>query len=132
MQDKKLIFKKGDYIFAMVVVSVVLVLFLTQLNAKQGNQVRVTVGKQTETYSLTENRRISLRGKMDSQEQASSDGVTNVLVIEDGQVYMESASCPDQVCVKHKPIYQDGEMIICLPHQVYVEVDNDIENDIDN
>ncbi|MBQ9983162.1 MAG: NusG domain II-containing protein [Lachnospiraceae bacterium] len=127
-----MIFKKGDYIFAMVVVSVVLVLFLTQLNAKQGNQVRVTVGKQTETYSLTENRRISLRGKMDSQEQASSDGVTNVLVIEDGQVYMESASCPDQVCVKHKPIYQDGEMIICLPHQVYVEVDNDIENDIDN
>ena len=29
---------------------------------------------------------------------------TNVLKIEDGIVRMESADCPDQICVEHRPI----------------------------
>ena len=45
---------------------------------------------------------------------------------------MEDADWPDQVCVHHKPISKNGETIICLPNQVFVEVENDIENEIDN
>ena len=35
---------------------------------------------------------------------------------------MESAGCPDQVCVNHTAIHNKNEMIICLPNEIIVEV----------
>lgn len=49
----------------------------------------------------------------------------NVLVIKDGQAYVESANCPDGICFEHRPISKDGETIVCLPHKVVVAVTND-------
>ena len=48
------------------------------------------------------------------------------------EVYMEKANCKDLICVKHKPISKNGESIICLPNQVYIEVISDVEKEIDN
>ena len=59
-------------------------------------------------------------------------GVKNVVVIEDGTVKMESASCDNQICVKHKLISKDGESIICLPNKVVVEVRSEKNNAIDS
>lgn len=47
---------------------------------------------------------------------------TNVCVIDNGSVYMKSASCPDQICVKTKAIRTVGSSIICLPNKVIVEI----------
>lgn len=49
-------------------------------------------------------------------------GETNTIVIERGQVFMKAAECPDQICVRHKPISKDGESIVCLPNRVVVEI----------
>jgi hypothetical protein len=46
----------------------------------------------------------------------------NVLVIKDGEAYVQSASCPDGICAAHKPISRQGESIVCLPHRVVVTV----------
>lgn len=46
----------------------------------------------------------------------------NVVVIENGQVRVDEASCPDQTCVRHKPTSQTGDPIVCLPHRLEVEV----------
>ena len=48
---------------------------------------------------------------------------TNTLVIKDGVADMVSADCPDQVCVKHTPISNAGETIICLPNKVVVTIE---------
>lgn len=42
--------------------------------------------------------------------------------IKDGKVKMLDANCRDQLCVHMKEISQDGEMIVCLPHKVYISV----------
>ncbi|MDD7289446.1 MAG: NusG domain II-containing protein [Clostridiales bacterium] len=49
-------------------------------------------------------------------------GGRNVLVIEKGQVRMEEASCPDQVCVRHGPTDQTADPIVCLPNHLVAEV----------
>ncbi len=59
--------------------------------------------------SLNEDKRINLDGK-------------NVVVIEGGRAYMESADCPDQICVKQKPLTVGGRDIICLPNGVLLRV----------
>ena len=46
----------------------------------------------------------------------------NTVVIKNGKVYMESANCPDKLCVKHKKISKRNETIVCLPNRVVIEV----------
>lgn len=48
---------------------------------------------------------------------------SNTLVIKEGAADMISADCPDQICVKHTPISQAGETIICLPNKVVVTIE---------
>lgn len=50
---------------------------------------------------------------------------TNVVRIENGKVFMESANCPDQICVKQKPLDSSGRDIVCLPNKVTVRVITD-------
>ena len=50
------------------------------------------------------------------------DGGHNVVVVQQGEVYMKEADCPDEICVKTGHIHKTGETIVCLPHRVVVEV----------
>ncbi len=52
----------------------------------------------------------------------------NVLVIENGRAFVESADCPDGICASHRPIFRDGESIICLPNKVVISVSANDEN----
>ena len=45
-----------------------------------------------------------------------------VMVIDGAEVYMESADCPNQICVHHSSISHKGETIICLPNRVVIEI----------
>ncbi len=92
---------------------------------KPGNQLYITFEGKTVAYNLYENQEISLV-------REGSDVVENTVVIEDGTVYMKQATCPDRICVKHSPISKNGETIVCLPNKVFVEVENDVDNEIDN
>ena len=46
----------------------------------------------------------------------------NLLAVSESGVSMEAADCPDQICVHHISIMSGGESIICLPHQLVVEI----------
>ena len=52
----------------------------------------------------------------------NSDGGENIVRIEAGQVCMERASCPDQVCVKQGYIKNGALPITCLPNKVIVTI----------
>lgn len=86
-----------------------------------GDTVRVTVdGELYGVYSLREDFTEEIRTGED-------DGQFNRLIIQDGRAFVESASCPDGICVGHRPIFRNGESIVCLPHGVVITVftDND-------
>lgn len=55
-----------------------------------------------------------------------------LVVIENGVVRVTEADCRDQVCVHTKAIDQGGEMIVCLPNKIYVEIKKKkAENQVD-
>ena len=54
--------------------------------------------------------------------QDQSGEVLNTVVVRDGRVCVESANCPDQICVRTGWIQYDGQMIVCLPHKLIVTV----------
>lgn len=82
---------------------------------ERGNTVTVTVdGKPYGTYALSQ----------DLCEDIVADGKEgcNRLIVQNGKAYIETASCPDGICVSHAPIFRNGESIICLPNRVVVTV----------
>lgn len=83
------------------------------LFAKEGNTVVVTLnGEIYGEYSLGTDRSVDIR----------TDGSLNTFVISGGKVYMEHASCPDGICTAHRPIFRDGESIVCLPNKVVITI----------
>ena len=48
---------------------------------------------------------------------------THTVVVESGTLRVESAPCPDLVCVKHLPVSRAGETIVCLPYGLTVTVE---------
>ena len=89
----------------------------------EGDKVVVTVdGTEYGTYSLAEDVRVEIRTGEAGEE-------LNVLVIKDGQAYVENATCPDGICAGHKPISREGESIVCLPHKVVITVYTTEEKD---
>lgn len=65
-----------------------------------------------------------------SQAEENMQGQYNLFVCkEDGTVYMLSASCPDQICVNHRPIGRSHDNIICLPHRLVLEIISDRDDE---
>lgn len=102
-------------------------LLLVKNKGQAGNRVKITVdGTLYGTYALAEDQEIEVR----------SDSGYNAVVIENGQVYMREADCPDQYCVKQGRISGRHESLVCLPHTLVVEVETEdglsVENGIDS
>ncbi len=83
---------------------------------KDGAIARVTVdGVFVGEYSLSQDGEYSINGG------------TNILVIENGIVYMKYASCPDGLCINQGKKSHSGERIVCLPNRVMIDIIGDGE-----
>ena len=81
--------------------------------ASSGAEVIITIdGAEYGRYSLDSDRTISI----------DRNGNHNLVVISDGTVHMEEASCKNQICVHQGIINASGQMIVCLPNGVIAEI----------
>ena len=55
----------------------------------------------------------------------------NVLVISEGEAYIEEASCPDQICVKSGRVSLEGQTIVCLPNKVVISIEGGDSSGLD-
>lgn len=99
---------------------------------KQGNMVVITIdGEEYGTYKLNEDRVIEIAQEhLENKKDIKCKG-SNTVVIKDNQVYMSYADCPDQYCVKHTPLVDTSETIVCLPHKLVVKISWQEENEPD-
>lgn len=93
-----------------------------------GRQAIVTVnGKEYGNYSLDTDQMITIK----------TDNGFNCLKIENGTAKIVDADCPDKYCVNQNGISHKGEVIVCLPHKLTVQIsddnieDNSSDNNID-
>ncbi len=112
--ERKSIISKPDLIlFVIIIVIALVVILFFKLNTKKGFNVQISIdGKVVENFSIEDDR----------EYQVNTENGENLVIIENGQVRVSYADCPDKVCVNHVPIKSVGEVIICLPHKLVVEV----------
>jgi len=50
----------------------------------------------------------------------SPDGSSNTVTIENGEIFMSSAECPDKTCVNSGKLKSEGLPIVCLPNRLVI------------
>ena len=113
------ILKKKEIIFIGGILVVALGLWGGMSLADKGAHafIRITVdGEEYGTYSLSRDQTIKIND-------------TNVCEIKDGKVRMNSAECPDHLCMKQKAIDEKGGTIVCLPNKVVIEGEKSSDSD---
>lgn len=118
-------FGKADVILLLVIFFVlVLAVTFSFFLKKEGASVVITVeGNVYRTVSLAKDQEIEIE----------KDGtVINILSIQRGKADMTAATCPDKLCVHQKPVSKSGETIVCLPHEVVVEVKGSEKGEFDS
>lgn len=122
--------KKGDVIIIglLVILSFLPLALINQQkknveeNAEPVNYALITVdGEELHRMELKEDEQI------ESYLYESEEGQMNLIERKGTNVYMADANCADSLCVQQGTIHKDGEVIVCLPHRVLVEIV--LEND---
>lgn len=113
-----------DRLFLVILAGVILLLFLHQHFAgSKGSYILVTQnGEKIGEYSLLENQTFVVTDENHSY---------NTIVIENGQVWIDQADCPDKLCVKQGKISKSGQSIICLPLKLTILVQADSKQEYD-
>lgn len=117
--------KKNDILLIciLIVVAGVTYLFVNHIVMQKGGKVEVLVdGKVEHTFSLEKDMEYTIK---------TDDGDYNVLVINDNEVWISKADCPDQLCVHQHKISKVGESIICLPHKLVIRIADTEKSDLD-
>ena len=84
------------------------------LKGETGERVVITTnGKAYASYNLeNEDRAVKVDTKFGS----------NTVIIKDGCVFVEEASCPDKLDVKMGKISKTNQKIVCLPNRLMIEI----------
>lgn len=63
----------------------------------------------------------------------SSNGGYNTIEIKNNSCSISQTNCPDHICMNMPKISMKGQSIVCLPHRlyIYIENDNNRSDDID-
>ncbi len=96
-----------------ILIAAILFLMLNRTDKTEGNYVYITLDNiEYATIPLDKDTVLSI----------DSDKGKNIVVVSDKEVYVESADCPDQICVDHANIMYEGETIVCLPHRLIITI----------
>lgn len=119
--------KKNDLILAAALIAAAFVMFggvslYSRFTTREPEAVVYLDGKEWGRYVLSE----------DTQAEIRQEGERyNILRIRDGKADITQASCPDKICVDHRPVSRRGESLVCLPNRVTVEIENGKEPEVD-
>ena len=114
--------RKLDLLMIVIVLLAASLLWIFLRPGETGACATVTIhGTETARYPLSQNVTVTL----------GDNEAYNVLTISDGKVSIIDANCGDHTCVHTGRISREGEQIICLPHELVVEIVGGEQSDLD-
>ncbi|MBE5869969.1 MAG: NusG domain II-containing protein [Lachnospiraceae bacterium] len=112
--------RDGILITILLLTAGILYMIFSYADGQDADRVVVTLdGELYGVYPLSENKVFTVE----------TDRGYNVIVIEDKQVYIKEADCPDGYCMKQGKIRTGQESLVCLPHRLVVEVESTSETE---
>jgi len=115
--------KYDKILIVFVVVISLFAMYIVKERASNYNKkyVEITVdGEEHSKYVLDNN--------IDKEIEVITDKGYNIIQIQNGQVLVEESDCNNQLCVRKGVIEEAGEIIVCLPHKVVVQITGSSED----
>lgn len=109
--------KRKEIIFFSIlfIVAAATLLFLRVANQDAKKAVFITVDGE-------EYMKINLNDSTDEDFTVETEYGKNQVIIKNGTVDVVYADCPVQVCVNTKEASEIGDIIVCLPHKLVIEI----------
>lgn len=89
-------------------------------NENQNASEKVAVlridGKEIKRFTLASDK------KTYTYRYEDADGDYNIIEVAGDKIRIKEANCGDQVCVRRGWAEKDGETIVCLPHKLVIEI----------
>ena len=105
--------KIGDIIVISLILLITAGVFCFRLfGFAEGESVVVTIGETEEIYNLAEDTRFDVE----------SNDINFTVVIENGCVWVDNSTCPEQVCVDCGKISHVGQTIACVPARLLIKI----------
>jgi len=116
-------FKKWDFI---IIIALLCLSFIPELifglsldKSSTGNYASITLdGKPYKTIDLTNHRG-------EEQFPIETEHGYNIIAVRNSSIGIIEADCPDQLCIKAGFIEKPGELLVCLPHKLMIEIKTD-------
>ena len=103
----------GDSLIVLISFILIIFSFKTFWHFETGSVVQVNFqGKTYGNFSLFQNKNISLIGKEGE----------SIIEIKGGRARFKSAPCKNQYCVQQGWVHLTGQMLICIPNEVSIEI----------
>ena len=123
---KELVAKWDIYIILILLIIAVFTYFIVSKGLVKESGQTCVISVDGETYG-----EYPLDEDLEIEVLSDDNTVTNTVVIKDSYVFMTDADCPDKLCVKQGKISKSGQMIVCLPNKVVVEIYGEEDLEID-
>lgn len=112
--------KKLDYviIITLIIVSLLssgIIIYSSAKNKYQSQYVEISIGG--DLY-----KKIPFDSSTEEKIDVKTDLGENLINISKGYVQILDADCPDKVCIRDGSISKPGQVLVCLPHKVVVEI----------
>jgi hypothetical protein len=103
----------GDWFIIAISLLLVMVLFLSLWHGERAAKLRIRQGDAIyATLSMDQERTLDIHGPLGNSR----------IVIHQGRVRFEHSPCPNQYCVHQGWLKRAGQVAICLPNQVSLEL----------
>jgi hypothetical protein len=96
------------------------VVFINSQKAYNNKYVEIEVkGKLFKKLPLDTNRNERI--------QIDTDLGSNIVEVNNGKVRILDADCPDKICILDGSISKPGDILVCLPHKVVIQINGQNE-----
>ncbi len=103
----------GDWLIIILSIALVLTLFKTLWHVEQATKLLIRQGDHVfATLSLDQERMIRIQGPIGY----------STIILSNGKVRFESSPCSNQYCVHQGWLNRVGQVAVCLPNQVSLEL----------
>ena len=115
-------FRKGDFLAIAAVLLLAVLAAVSFLPGAAAGPVTAEIyqdGQLRKSLSLEADTSFEMTGKY-----------TNVITVQDGQIFISASDCPGEDCVHSGAIHSSGRSLVCLPNGVEVRI-VDARSDVD-
>lgn len=110
------IFKTKDVILLTALLIVAIVAFFI-IHSKPNENLEAVIVKDNQTYKI-----INLN-EVEQPYQINIDGSIPVIIsVEKNSIYFKNSECPDKICVNTGRLSKAGDIAVCLPAKVSIEL----------